>query len=349
MLRQILSRHLNILRRHFTSNNLASSTNMSTCIHPNLRGVFVGSGSDGMSQPQVSETILKLLPDKKADSSINVLYVGTATYDLAAFRERQTQCFVEKGCTISSLDVALKDDPNAPNLIRGADIIIVSGGNTLYAVDRWNKLGLSQHFRSAMERGAVLTGGSAGAICWFDGGHSDSMDPDTYKNPMLKAFGEIECTGSDESSSLGQETKDWKYIRVNCLGLLPGLVCPHHDRVQSNGVLRAIDFDAMLLRHPGELGICIDHWAALCITGEEYFVLSLAGKTGSVVQDEMRKEPYFSPNDGLPGIWIKEVKDGQVTTTICPEKGKIKDLLRAATKILEDTNVDRCRSENPSS
>lgn len=36
-----------------------------------------------------------------------------------------------------------------------------------------------------MESGAVLTGGSAGAICWFDGGHSDSMDPATYKNNML--------------------------------------------------------------------------------------------------------------------------------------------------------------------
>jgi dipeptidase E len=39
----------------------------------------------------------------------------------------------------------------------------------------------------------ILSGGSAGAICWFNGGHSDSMDPATYKNAMVKA------TFSDES------------------------------------------------------------------------------------------------------------------------------------------------------
>jgi hypothetical protein len=49
-------------------------------------------------------------------------------------------------------------------------------------------------------------------------------------------------------------------------------VCPHHDKVQSNGVLRAIDFDAMLLRHEGEQGICIDHWAALCVDGDAFEV-----------------------------------------------------------------------------
>ncbi len=37
-----------------------------------------------------------------------------------------------------------------------------------------------------MDSGVVMTGGSFGAICWFDAGHSDSMDPATYKNSMLK-------------------------------------------------------------------------------------------------------------------------------------------------------------------
>ena len=66
-----------------------------------------------------------------------------------------------------------------------ADVILVSGGNSLFACDRWNKIGLSPMLRAAMERGAVLTGGSAGAICWFDAGHSDSWDPDTFKYAMF--------------------------------------------------------------------------------------------------------------------------------------------------------------------
>jgi peptidase E len=51
--------------------------------------------------------------------------------------------------------------------IENAHVILVSGGNTLYATDRWTALGLRDIFRTAMERGTVMTGGSAGAICWY--------------------------------------------------------------------------------------------------------------------------------------------------------------------------------------
>ena len=39
---------------------------------------------------------------------------------------------------------------------------------------------------NAMIEGTIIAGGSAGAICWFDGGHSDSMDPSTYKEALTK-------------------------------------------------------------------------------------------------------------------------------------------------------------------
>ncbi len=76
-----------------------------------------------------------------------------------------------------------------------------------------------------------------GAIVWFDAGHSDSMDPSTYKGSML---------GNNISSRDGNTA--WSYIRVPGLELFPGLVCPHADRIQSNGILRVDDFDDMLLR-----------------------------------------------------------------------------------------------------
>jgi peptidase E len=69
--------------------------------------------------------------------------------------------------------------------INTSDVILVSGGNTLFAVDRWKRLQLDRLLHIAMCNGKVLTGGSAGAICVFDGGHSDSADPDTYKDTML--------------------------------------------------------------------------------------------------------------------------------------------------------------------
>ena len=47
--------------------------------------------------------------------------------------------------------------------VEKADIILVSGGNTLYAVDRWTYLGLDELLRGAAHRGKVMAGGSAGA------------------------------------------------------------------------------------------------------------------------------------------------------------------------------------------
>lgn len=165
----------------------------------------------------------------------------------------------------------------------GSEVIIISGGNTLFARDRIVKFGLDQKIKASMDDGAVLTGGSAGAIIWFNGGHSDSMDSATYKQAMLG------MNNITDESQIGDQSviKDWKYIRTPGLDFLPGLICPHHDIKQSNGVLRCIDFDQMMLRHPGEQGICIDHWAALVLTGDGKFeVLSLDDKKGSLLPDD---------------------------------------------------------------
>jgi len=216
------------------------------------------------------EQILKLLPPEVQQrpnrSDVNVLYVGTATYDLEVRREQQTRCFVDQGFTVDSLDEAMNDSKQdravCVSKIETADVIVVGGGNTLFAVDRWKHLGLVPHFRKAMERNCVLTGGSAGAICWFDSGHSDSADPDTYLEPMLAKYDDNAQTGNgsdvevDESSTFDTNNKkDWDYLRVPGMGFVPGrmICCPHHDRVQSNGLLRADDFDAMLLKRAAAL------------------------------------------------------------------------------------------------
>ena len=243
--------------------------------------------------------------------------------------------------------------------VAAADILVVSGGNTLFARDRWEITGAAGAMKAAAERGCVLAGGSAGAICWFDGGHSDSWDPDTYRDAMLEdaavegavlegavleeAGGEGDA-GKDEASTFDGESgaRPWKYLRVPCLSIFPGLVCPHADSVQSNGLLRMADFDEMMVRHSGERGIAIDHWAALKFDGEGYEVHGLEGKGGSVGEDG----GWVGDRTGAPGCWIKEVVGGAVTTTLAAKKGKVEDLLRTATAIVEDPGVAVCRREN---
>ena len=142
----------------------------------NLKGVFCGSGSDMMNNPKPARTIVDLVG--KPANDILVLYLGTATYDLDVFRIRQTQRFVELGCQVEALEIANDNDVDRSEireLFTSADVIVVGGGNTLYATDRWRQLKIVPLLRKAMERGAVVSGGSAGAICWFDGGHSSTL------------------------------------------------------------------------------------------------------------------------------------------------------------------------------
>lgn len=294
---------------------------------PSLKGVFAGSGRDALGDQRICDAILKLTGKVAAD--ITVLYLGTATYDDEAAQEGQTARFVDAGTTLKVCKLADGEPKDLELLFSEADVIVVSGGNTLWAVDRWTKLGVHRLLREAMKRGTVLAGGSAGAICWFDAGHSDSMDPDTYK-------------GSSRESHM-HSVASWQYIRVDSLGFLPGLVCPHHDKVQSNGVLRATDFDRMLLRHPEERGLCIDHWAAIVVDGDTYNVISLEEKPGSVMPDGS-----FSPDQqGAPGVWVKDVVDGEIKAKLAKNSGKLSELLRTPSRIVSDPNVQIARAQNP--
>lgn len=77
------------------------------------------------------------------------------------------------------------------------DVLVVPGGNTANMLAVWRVHGFDRIVREAWEQGVVLYGWSAGMICWFEAGVTDSFGPQL-------------------------ETMD-------CLGFLPGSACPHYD------------------------------------------------------------------------------------------------------------------------
>jgi dipeptidase E len=78
------------------------------------------------------------------------------------------------------------------------DAIYVSGGNTANALAIWRVHGFDEILREAWERGILLCGWSAGMLCWFEAGVTDSFGP--------------QLEGMRDG-----------------LGLLPGSACPHYD------------------------------------------------------------------------------------------------------------------------
>ena len=108
-------------------------------------------------------------------------------------------------------------------------------------------------------------------------------------------------------------------------------------------MLRMTDFNEMMLRHPGERGITIDHYTALVVDGDGYRVVGLEGKGGSVLPDG----GFSSEREGRPGVWIKDVVDGELRTTLAPWEGKLDELLKKATDIVEDEGCIASMRDNP--
>lgn len=313
-------------------NNSLSSLN-------NKRKIYAaGSGLDMLSLPETVKEILELSGISKInENKPNILYIGTATYDNPSPRITQTKGFINEGCSVDSLDISYQEmDKEIMNsMFEKTDIILVSGGNTLFAVDRWRKTGVDLLIKKASEEGKVLCGGSAGGIVWFDGGHSDSMEPGSYKNPPGPILNENK---SEEVMN------NWAYIRAPGLGIINGLFCPHYDMVEGNGELRSKVFTAMLQQHSGEYGISVDNWAALRIEGNNYKVISREGKKGSVDANGN----YTDKSDGRPGSWIMSITtNGKLNRTLVKEEGLLSDISRKANYISEDMMLNVARRQNP--
>jgi peptidase E len=113
------------------------------------------------------------------------------------------------------------------------DIVLVTGGNTANALAIWRTHGFDDVLREAWEHDLVLTGWSAGAICWFEASVTDSFGP--------------QLEGMRDG-----------------LGLLSGSACPHYDGEE----LRRPRY-AELVRNGFPAGIAIDDDVGVRFDGTE--------------------------------------------------------------------------------
>lgn len=209
----------------------------------------------------------------------HALFIPTASSDSVEYADGFTQIYGDRlGCTVDVLYLlgAAPSQSALTERIGRADLIYVGGGNTLKMMKRWRRLGVDRLLIEAAVQGTVLCGLSAGELCWFQYGHSDSM---SFYHP-----------------------DDWDYIRVKCLGLLPFTACPHYD-----GENRHANFQKLIAREGG-VGIALDDCAAFEVDGDRFRILTsrkdagayrVARVRGGVVQTAIPVQPAFRPIGSL--------------------------------------------------
>ena len=136
------------------------------------RIVAIGGG-DLQSNSPINKYIVEM--DKK--NSHNFLFVGTASGDAEGYIDNIKSAFEPLNCQVKALCLTRKEyaQTEIDELLEWADIIYVGGGDTFSMMEVWRKYGLDKKLLEVYTRDtAILAGISAGAMCWFDCGHSNS-------------------------------------------------------------------------------------------------------------------------------------------------------------------------------
>lgn len=98
------------------------------------------------------------------------LWLGTASGDAPEYRARFEEAYRALGAETAALAAG---DEGAEERLGEADLVVVGGGNTAHLLAEWRRLGWDRLLAGAFRDGTVLSGISAGALCWFREGVSD--------------------------------------------------------------------------------------------------------------------------------------------------------------------------------
>jgi len=106
-------------------------------------------------------------------------HLGTAGGDQRYFQAMLNDAGQAAGITVSHLNLfSMPNTDDMTGLLLGQDVVWVGGGSVANLLALWRLHGLDESFRQAWAAGVVLSGVSAGSICWHVGGTTDSFGPD---------------------------------------------------------------------------------------------------------------------------------------------------------------------------
>lgn len=194
---------------------------------PITQGQIVAFGGGGFAMepdnPLLDDFILELTGKDRP----RVCLIPTASGDNAAWLDRFYELFTDDRCEPSHLALFSRSVDDLYDFLSRQDVIYASGGNTVNLLAVWRAQGLADVLPRVLAGGTIACGVSAGALCWFERGVTDSYGPGL--NPM----------------EIG-------------LGLLPGSFCPHYD----SDPRRPFSYPEYV-RTSGVAGIAVDDGVAL--------------------------------------------------------------------------------------
>ena len=220
------------------------------------RIICIGGGSlKEKTTLKIDEYIASLAKERSGEKRAYGLFIGTASHDCMpafnSFRKTYTSNFDIKADCLLLVNVETTKEKIDEKFSK-ADLIYVGGGDTVYMLEKWKEKGITDKIIEAYNRGVIICGLSAGAICWFTNMYTDSFL----------------VTG-----------KENEYAFYNGLGLIDGTCCPHYN-------LRKEDFDnSVKFEDDKPIFALEDDSAIVFLNGEFEKSLSSGGNAFKLVKE----------------------------------------------------------------
>ena len=194
---------------------------------------IIAMGGGGFSMEPDNPALDRYVCQATGKERPRVCFLAQASGESYEHVTRFYRAFTELDARPSHLSLFNPHTADVAGFLLSQDAIYVGGGNTKSMLALWREWGVDAILRQAWQQGIVLAGISAGAICWFGEGLTDSIPGD--------------------------------YTGLPCLGFLPMSCSPHFDgeaqrwptyhRLVGNGQMQA--------------GYGVDDYAALHFVGEK--------------------------------------------------------------------------------
>jgi len=195
------------------------------------RLIAIGGGSlSEKTTLNIDRHVAELAKTHAGDKRAVGVFIGTASHDsmpyFNSFRKTYTGEFDIKADCVLSVYGEMSAE-KIKSKFQKADLIYIGGGDTLYMLEHWKKTGVYDLVLDAYDRGVIICGLSAGAICWFEKMYTDS---DSF---------------NDEG----------KYHICDGIGKIKGICCPHYDVRSTDFAEESADFNGVKWEIEGNAAI----------------------------------------------------------------------------------------------
>lgn len=158
---------------------------------------IIALGGHSITANEEDAALSRYILDQVAAERPRICFLSQGSGEDAFYIANFYRHFLERNALPSDLSLFKPHTADIASFLLDQDIIYVGGGNTKSMLALWREWGVDRVLRQAWQQGVLLSGVSAGAICWFEQGLTDSIPGDL--------------------------------TALDCLGFLSGSCSPHFD------------------------------------------------------------------------------------------------------------------------